>query len=286
MSRDGARGPAPTKGGRQRDLELEAGTSAHYEDPAYYEAAYRRRTEDVAFYVERARRCGGAVLEVGCGNGRITLPVARAGVPIVGVDVSAAMLSDLRVRLRAEPAEVRQRVALRRADMRTMRVPPPGGERSAATGRFREVFCPFNTLLHLYQRVDVERFLARVKAHLAPRGRLVLDVSIPEPEELARDPEKPHRVPPFKYPGVGRVRYAERFDYDRLRQILFVGMEFEPLDGSPPFATPLAHRQFHPRELEALLHYNGFAVEEELGDFQGPPTATTATLALVCRVRR
>lgn len=293
MSRGGARGPASSRGGRRRDLELEAGTSAHYEDPAYYQATYLRRTEDVAFYVERARRCGGAVLEVGCGNGRITLPVARAGVSITGVDLSAPMLADLRVRLRAEPAEVRARVALRRADMRTMRVPATvtsGGALEGApvqaTRRFRAVFCPFNTLLHLYERVDVERFLARVKAHLEPRGRLVLDVSIPEPEELARDPGKPHRVPPFKYPGVGRVRYAERFDYDRLRQILFVGMEFEPVDGRPPFATPLAHRQFFPRELEALLHYNGFAIEEEVGDFAGPPTQTTATLALVCRVRR
>ncbi len=269
--------------GRARDLELEVGTSAHYEDPAYYEATYLRRTEDVAFYVERARRCGGDVLEVGCGNGRITLPVARAGVSIVGVDLSAAMLGDLRARLRDEPAEVRARVALRRADMRTLRV---GGARGGAARRFRAVFCPFNTLLHLYERVDVERFLARVRAHLEPRGRLILDVSIPEPEELARDPEKAHRVPPFKYPGVGRVRYAERFDYDRLRQILFVGMEFEPVDGSPPFHTPLAHRQFYPRELEALLHYNGFAIEEQLGDFDGPTTQTTSTLALVCRARR
>lgn len=268
-------GGARPRPARRRDLELEAGTAAHYEDPAYYEATYRRRAEDVAFYVERATRARGVVLEVGCGNGRITLPIARAGRDVVGVDLSAAMLGDLRARLRAEPAEVRDRVKVARADMRRMRL----------GRRFRLVICPFNAFLHLYERVDVERFLARVHEHLEPRGRFVVDVSIPEPEELARDPEKPHRVPPFKYPGVGKVRYAERFDYDRLRQVLFVSMEFEPVGGGEPFATPLAHRQFFPRELEALLHYNGFAIEETVGDFEGGPTQTTSNLALVCKAR-
>jgi SAM-dependent methyltransferase len=259
----------------RRDLELEAGTSAHYEDPAYYRATYEKRTGDVAFYVARCTARGGRVLEIGCGNGRITLPLARAGLAVTGLDLSRPMLADLRAALKAEPPEVEGRVHLVRGDMRSARVP----------GRFHTLICPFNAFLHLYQREDVERFLARVREHLAPRGRFLFDVSIPEPEELARKPEKPHRVPPFKYPGVGKVRYAERFDYDRLRQILFVSMEFEPQAGGEPFVTPLAHRQFYPRELEALLHYNRFAIEEEIGDFQGAPNEFTSTLAYVCRPR-
>ncbi len=260
---------------RRRDRELEAGSAAHYEDPAYYEATYSRRAEDVAFYVDWARRAGGSVLELGCGNGRITLPLARAGVDVTGLDLSRPMLADLRARLRSEPPDVCRRVTLVQGDMRRKRL------RRA----FRTVFCPFNAFLHLYERVDVEQALARVSEHLLPRGRFVLDVSIPEPEELARKPEKPHRVTPFLYPGVGKVRYAERFDYDKLRQILFVNMEFQPTSGAPPFVTPLTHRQFHPRELEALLHYNGFAIESQLGDFVGPPTHETSSLVLVCRKR-
>ena len=191
------------------------------------------------------------MLELGCGNGRITLPLARAGLDVVGVDLSKPMLDDLRTRLRAEPEDVRARVRVRRGDMREVK-----------TGRrFRTVICPFNAFLHLYEREDVERCLARVAAQLEPRGRFVLDVSIPEPEELARNPERLHKVPPFDYPGVGRVKYGERFEYERLRQLLFVSMEFEPTDkAQPAFRTPLVHRQFFPRELEALLHYNGFAI--------------------------
>jgi len=259
---------------RGPDLELAAGTAAHYEDPGYYSATYADRADDVAFYVARVAARGGEALELGCGNGRITLPIARAGLSITGVDLSRAMLDDLRERLKLEDRSVRQRVALRLGDMRAVRL----------RRRFRTVICPFNALLHLYERVDVEQFLARVTGHLERRGRLIFDVSIPEPEELARKPQQLHRVPAFDYPGVGKVRYAERFEYERLRQLLFVSMEFEPTaKANPPFQTPLVHRQFFPRELEALLHYNGFAIEEQIGDFAGPPSETTSTLALVCK---
>jgi len=268
-----------------RDRELEAGTAAHYEDPAYYTKTYRARVDDVRYYVELAEEHGGAVLEYGCGNGRISLPIARAGVAVVGVDRSAPMLADLRARLRAEPAAVRERVEVRRGDMRTARL----GQ------RFPLVICPFNAFLHLYERRDVERFLARAREHLTARGELVFDVSIPEPEELARDPARAHFAPRFRYPVAGRegsrdgpmIRYSERFDYDRLRQVLFVAMEFAPTDGSEAWMTPLAHRQFYPRELEALLHYNGFAITERHGDFsRGPLTPTSATMILRCRARR
>ena len=263
------------------DPELEAGTAAHYEDPAYYTQTYRKRVDDLRYYVRLAAERGGPVLEYGCGNGRITLPLARAGSAVVGVDRSAPMLADLRARLRDEPPEVRSRVALRRGDMRAARL----------GRRFPLVLCPFNTLLHLYERRDVERFLARVRDHLAPRGELVLDVSIPQPAELARDPGRPYPSPRFRYPEPGGggpvVRYAERFDYDRLRQVLFVAMEFAPADGSEPWMTPLAHRQFHPQELLALLHYNGFAVTERHGDFHGGPLVQTSdTMILHCRLRR
>ena len=64
-------------------------------------------------------------------------------------------------------------------------------------------------------------------------------------------------------------------------------MEFAPTDGSDGWMTPLAHRQFYPQELEALLHYNGFAITAGHGDFVGGPLASSsATMILHCRPRR
>jgi SAM-dependent methyltransferase len=252
----------------KRDRELEAGSLAHYEDAAYYTATYARRLEDVTFYVDLARRSGGPVLEYGAGNGRIALPIARHGVDVTGVDHSAAMVDDLRERLKHEPAEVRRRVRVVRGDMRRVKL----------RRRFPLVVCTFNTTLHLYARQDVERFLARVHEHLAPRGRFVVDISMPRLDDLARDPSQPFHAPRFKHPTAGVVvRNREHFDYDPLRQVLFVSMEFEPVRApGEAWATPLAHRQFFPREWEALLHYNGFAVERVDGDFQGGPLTRTS----------
>ncbi|MGH7269970.1 MAG: class I SAM-dependent methyltransferase [Polyangiaceae bacterium] len=247
----------------RRDKELEAGSLAHYEDPAYYTSTYASRIEDVAYYVALARKARGPVLEYGVGNGRIAVAMARSGIDVVGVDHSSPMLADLRARLRDEPADVRARVRAVRGDMRRVRL----GE------RFPLVIAPFNTALHLYDRSDVEAFLSRVRGHLAPRGRFVVDLSMPAVADLARLPERPFRAPRFRHPTAGVVvNNREFFDYDPLRQVLFVSMEFEPVgDRAGAWVTPLAHRQFFPREWEALLHYNGFEVAHVAGDFAGGP---------------
>jgi SAM-dependent methyltransferase len=248
---------------KRRDRELEAGSLAHYEDADYYTATYARRLDDVAFYVSLAQRAGGPVLEYGVGNGRIALPIARHGVEVVGVDHAAPMLRDLRARLAREPPDVRRRVRVVRGDMRRVRL----------RRRFPLVVCTFNTALHLYERDDVERFLARVREHLLPGGRFVVDMAMPHAVDLARDGTKAFHAPRFRHPTAGRVvKNREYFDYDPVRQVLFVSMEFEPVDDpGGAWTTPLAHRQFFPREWEALLHYNGFRVERVEGDFQGGP---------------
>jgi SAM-dependent methyltransferase len=245
------------------DRELEAGALAHFEDPAYYASTYAERADDVEYYV-RVARGRGEVLEHGIGNGRIAIAIARDGGRVTGIDHARPMIADLRRRLRAEPAEVRARVRARFGDIR----------RAKLDGRFPLVICPFNTALHLYTRADVEAWLARVREHLAPGGELVFDVAMPMLEDLVRSPDTPYRTAPFVHPSAGRVRYHEIFDYDRVRQVLFVSMVFEPLsDGGrrDVFTTPLAHRQFFPQELEALLHYNGFALTALFGDFHGGP---------------
>ncbi|HVJ90242.1 MAG TPA: class I SAM-dependent methyltransferase [Labilithrix sp.] len=276
------------------DLELEAGARAHFEDPAYYSETYGWRDEDVLYYCEVAKSAG-RVLEHGIGNGRVALPMARAGVEVTGLDHTRQMLEHLRELLRAEKPSVRRRVSLHEGDIRTARL----------SKRFPLVICPFNAALHLYTRQDVEQWLARVREHLEPGGELVFDISTPVPEDLARDPNVPYPIPPFEHPTAGRVRYREYFDYDRVRQILFVSMFFDPAprkrsatsepsaNGKPAkgaskrgsasktpqaprterqsFMTPLAQRQFYPQEMEALLHYNGYEVTALYGDFARGP---------------
>src|SRR5688500_8881701 len=83
--------------------------------------AYRERA-DVGFFVDEAARSGGPVLEVGCGTGRVLIPTARAGVEIVGLDLSDHMLERCRANLSSESEEVRSRVTLVKGDMRSFRL--------------------------------------------------------------------------------------------------------------------------------------------------------------------
>ena len=252
------------------------GALAHYADPAYYRKTYARREDDVAWYLKLGSRFGGSILEYGAGNGRISLQLARAGHEIVAVDLSRPMLSDFERALALELPAVRRRVKLQHGDMRKL----------SLRRRFGLVIAPFNVVLHLYEREDVEAFLARVRAHLGPGGVLAFDFSIPQPRELIRPSDRKYSAPRFRHPTLNRLtRYTERFEYDPLRQTLLVEMEMTP-EGGEPWSMPLTHRQFFPREMEALLHYNGFEVLEWVADFgKGTLDETTDSLGVVAAPR-
>lgn len=227
----------------------DAGATEHYADPSYYTKTYKERTHDVEYYAKLAKRSKGPVLEYGVGNGRVALAIAKAGVQVTGVDLSRPMLDSLAATLKTLPKQVQSRVRFHHGDMRELEL----GE------RFPLVIAPFNCVLHLYTRSDMEQFLLRVRQHLAPRGSFVFDFSVPHGEDLSRDPEKAFSAPRIRHPTTGELtRYAERFEYDRLRQLLLIKMEFTPETNGKPWTVPLTHRQYFPREMEALLHYNGF----------------------------
>lgn len=217
------------------------------------------------------------MLEYGVGNGRVALPVARQGVSVTGIDLSRPMLTDLKEQLKSEAPEVARRISLKYGDMRKVKL----------KRRFPLIIAPFNVVLHLYQRTDVEAFLARVKDHLTPQGEFVFDYSLPQPGDLGRDPNRRYRVPPFVDPTTqARVHSSERFFYERFKQTLLVWSEYEP-EGGEPWDVPLTHRQFFPQEMEALLHYNGFEITAYCPDFaQQGWLNWVDSLVVHCRLRR
>lgn len=255
---------------------LREGTVSHYRDASYYDRTYMRRREDVAFYANVARRLGGPVLELGVGTGRVARAIAARGIEVVGVDLVPAMLEKARENVARDPESV-PRVTLLEGDLRTFRVPRT----------FPLVISPFNVFMHLYAREDFEAAMRTVDAHLAPDGRFVFDVLVPNPLALGRDPERWYRCGHVKPPGGERQRYDERFEYDAVAQVQMVSMAFTPV--SRPKETTvqsLAHRQFFPAELEALLHYNGFAIEARYGDFAGGPLDDASDTQIIVAVRR
>ncbi|HEX4745542.1 MAG TPA: class I SAM-dependent methyltransferase, partial [Gaiellaceae bacterium] len=138
----------------------------------FYDPWSRSVTEDVGFYVDEALASGGPVVELAVGTGRIAIPVARAGIDVIGVDTSPGMLSVAREA--AEAAGVADRVDLRLGDLRT----PPVAERVPL------VLCPFRSLLHMETEAEKLRALRAAHALLEPDGRFVFDVFAPSREDI------------------------------------------------------------------------------------------------------
>lgn len=255
-----------------------AGSEAHYSDGRYYDQTYRRRRQDVRFYTDLAIDSGGPVLELGVGTGRVALSIAKKGIEIVGVEPVAAMLERAEGRVQQLPRTSRDRIELRQADLRKLRL----------RRRFPLVIAPFHVWNHLYTRDDIEQGFRTVRHHLRRGGRFAFDVLLPDPASLARDPAKRYRGGQVSHPRDSiRYRYSEYFSYDPASQVETVVMDFEhPSDSSRSFCTPLTQRQFFPAELEALLHYNGFAIESHYGDFEGEPIGrVTESQVIIARMR-
>jgi SAM-dependent methyltransferase len=268
--------------GRDQDKvaqRIARGAVAHYEDAAYYDLTYKRRRHDVRYYVELAHELGGPVLELGVGTGRVALALAKAGVSVTGVEPVPAMLEKAREKAATLPRAAQARLRLRGGDGRKVRLKQ----------RFPLVTAPFNVLMHVYSRVDLERFFATVHAHLTPGGRFAFDVLMPDLHAMVRNPGRLYRGPKLTHPVTGKhYEYFEAFEYDAPREVQMVSMVFQNTeDLSDLRSLPLSQRQFFPQELEALLHYNGFALEHLWGDFErGPLSNESESQVVVVKKRK
>jgi SAM-dependent methyltransferase len=164
---------------------------------------------DVKFWRDFSRTAAGVVLELGCGTGRIALPLARSGVRLVGVDRSAEMLAFARRRLRRAGLLAQSRATRPVANAPADRRIPPLAPRRAPTstqpgraslvrgdiralpfpnGSFDAVIAPYGILQSLLRDEDLDATLAAVGSVLASDGRFGIDLvpDVPRWKEYRR----------------------------------------------------------------------------------------------------
>lgn len=242
-----------------------------YLETDLYDSTFRDRREDIEFFVSEALRSGGPVLEFGAGSGRVTIPLARAGLRVTAVDLSSAMLARLESRLLEEAPEVRARVVPVLADMRNVRL----GE------RFPLVLGTFNVIGHLRTREDLMAFLDAAEAHLAPGGRILFDSMVPSPDELDAEPEDAFECDPLADPLTSElVTPVERFSYNPETRLLTVQTTYES-EGRSREGPPLILRQWFPRELEELLGARAYAELEITADYSDDRDLEDADMLMV-----
>jgi SAM-dependent methyltransferase len=221
---------------------LDVSPSSPYDAIArLYDPWSRSVTEDVPFYVEEARAAGaGPIVELGVGTGRIAVPIAAAGIPVIGVDSSVAMLDVCREQ--AELAGVADLVDLRHGDLRA----PPVEE------RVRLVICPFRALLHLPDDCERLRGLEAARDLLVPGGRLVFDVFTPSRADITETNGRWIE----REPGI-----FERADWDENERILTLAVR------GPEGESAMTLAWISPPEWSDLLRRASLEVEACYGWF-------------------
>lgn len=228
----------------------------------FYDYDYRDYREDIQLVVDLAQDTGEAALELGCGTGRVLVPLAATGCRVTGVDGSSALLEV--ARRKVEQSGVGARVLLAQADLRTFSLTERG---------FDFAFCVSNTLMHLNTQADQLAALINAQHHLRPGGRLLVELFNPDiPHLIAisgvqvladqwHDEERGATV--LKW-IMRRIDVAQQ-----LQETTFIYESIYRDGRSEKVVLPFTLRFLWPSEGVLLLEKAGFRIEELWGDCDG-----------------
>jgi ubiquinone/menaquinone biosynthesis C-methylase UbiE len=235
-----------------------------------WENAQTMGRRDVKFWQQMARKCGGPIVELGCGTGRVSLPMARTGARVVGIDRSDSMLA--RARKRTRLAKLGAHLHLVRGDVRFLPFP-------AATVSL--VAAPYGVLQSLLDDAALEAALASAFRVLKRGGTFAIDMV----SDLVSWQEYERRV---KLRGAmrgsqARITLVESVRQDRSRGVTVFDQEFVERRGARRHvhAFSISFRTVSIQGMTRRLTKAGFAVSAVLGDYDGGPWDTRADVWLI-----
>lgn len=215
--------------------------------------------QDIRFWQRLAAAQDGPVLELGCGTGRVALPVLRAGARLVGIDRSSEMLARARTRLRR--ARLQGQVLLVRGDIRHL----PFRRRPG----FPLVMAPYGILQSLTREADLKATLASVARVLRPGGLFGIDLvpDLPRWSEYERKPSLSGRT------RDRHLRLVESVRQDRARGLTIFDQEYTERRGDEQrvHRFSLTFRTLTVPQMRRRLEAAGFTVDAVLGDYEGGP---------------
>jgi SAM-dependent methyltransferase len=225
----------------------------------FYDLDFGAADADLFMYQQFASRCSSPILELGCGTGRVLLPLARQGYQITGVDLSLPMLEVARGKIAAE--DLSAQVTLSRQDMRTLEL----------DNRFNLAFAAINSFMHLLNTDDQLAALARIRHHLNPGGLLILDLFNPDLSRLLEARGQVGLAKVMTDPDTGHS--LMRFHSDKVdlgEQTIHVTFVMDELDSEGNVQRtlfPFSIRYLFRFELELLLRHAGFEIEGIYGTY-------------------
>ena len=224
--------------------------------------------DQLNFYRRQVARYGEPVLELACGSGRLTLPLAKEGIQITGVDISEDMLALAKWKASQDMVNIR----FLQGDMRSFDL----GE------KFKFIFIPAQSLCHLHTREEIENCFSCVRRHLAEEGRLLIELFNSSVKMLARDSGR--RYPVGQYndtQGNSQVFVTEQVRYDAASEVNHIRWFFRNEGSNDEVMLSFEMRQFFPQEIDALLWYNDYRIEHKYGNYNEEEFSSDAWKQLI-----
>jgi SAM-dependent methyltransferase len=230
---------------------------------------------DVPFWLSLLEeRPVGRALDLGCGTGRITFPLAERGrdlcdaFHVVGLDISAPLLSRAQERHAALDPDKQTAISFVEGNMIEFEL----------DGRFDLIIVGLNTLMYIYDLDDQISCISAIRRHLAPGGRLAIDVLMPSFQFL----QEAERTPALRLeldlsepaPDISRfLRFAsERYNPATQRDDTTYIYEIHKSDrGTERLTDDLAWHMYFPRELELLMRIGGLHPVAQFGGYAREP---------------
>jgi ubiquinone/menaquinone biosynthesis C-methylase UbiE len=241
-----------------------------------WENAQTLGARDVPFWRRVASAAGGPVLELGCGTGRVSLPLARAGVELVGIDRSAPMLERARSQMTKSPdRKMTKSLRLVRGDIRAL----PFDARS-----FAMVVAPYGILQSLIRPRDLAATLASVARVIAPGGTFGIDL-VPD---VPKWREYENRVQLRGRAGGAQLTLIESVRQDPARRLTTFEQKYVERRGdrTREHRFDLTFRTLSVPQMTRQLERAGFAVDAVLGDYQGRPWEDRADVWIILARRK
>jgi len=193
------------------------------------------------------------ILELCCGTGRLTIPIAKDGYDISGVDYTSSMLKQAKVKASEGGLEVE----FIEADIRTLDLPD----------KYDLIFIPFNSIHHLYENDDLFKALNAVKNHLKEGGLFLLDCFNPNIQFIVEGEKEQKEIAAYTTKDGREVlikqimRYENKTQINRIEWHYYINGKFDSIQN-------LDMRLFFPQELDAYLESNGFNIIHKFGGFE------------------
>lgn len=224
-------------------------------------------TAEIGFYSGMATGLETPIFELGCGTGRLSVPLAKLGHAVTGIDCSEEMLSKARAKAEAEGVEVE----FVHADARNFTAEPED----------RLIICPYNFLAYLYDFDDLRQFFASVRKSMGPRGFFIIDQDNPDASQLEGDPGVRRLIGACRTEQGGEVEIYESFSYDRAAQLQL--RTFFAHESGRVTTSTLNTRLFFPQELDNVLRMFGFRILLKSGGFEMEPfTSSSQRQVILC----